>query len=70
MLNCLSDLEKYIHSRSNMPPLIRIGLVHYQFEAIHPFLDGNGRVGRLLIKFTPVSLGLTSPALAVLKCLF
>lgn len=45
----LGELEKYLHQPSELPPLARLGLIHYQFEAIHPFLDGNGRVGRLLI---------------------
>jgi Fic family protein len=45
----LTDLERYIQSEHADSPLIRIALVHYQFEAIHPFLDGNGRVGRILI---------------------
>ena len=45
----LGDLEGYLHSEDGLPPLIRIGLLHVQFETIHPYLDGNGRVGRLLI---------------------
>jgi Fic family protein len=45
----LDQLEKFIHSPSDLPALARLALIHYQFEAIHPFLDGNGRVGRLLI---------------------
>jgi Fic family protein len=45
----LGDLERYIHSEDRLPPLVRAGLVHVQFESIHPYLDGNGRVGRLLI---------------------
>lgn len=45
----MSRLEHFIHSRSDLPALVRFALVHYQFEAIHPFFDGNGRVGRLLI---------------------
>lgn len=49
MREALHDLEKYIHAGVDLPPLVRAGLAHYQFEAIHPFLDGNGRVGRLLI---------------------
>ncbi len=49
MWEALDAFEKFLHAPSPLPPLIRIGLIHYQFEAIHPFLDGNGRVGRLLI---------------------
>jgi cell filamentation protein, protein adenylyltransferase len=45
----LDAFEKFLHAESHLPALVRLALVHYQFEAIHPFLDGNGRLGRLLI---------------------
>lgn len=49
MQEAMSDLEKYINSDDSLDPLIQAALIHYQFETIHPFLDGNGRIGRLLI---------------------
>jgi Fic family protein len=48
LIECLNAFEEFLHDRT-LPPLVHIALCHYQFEAIHPFLDGNGRMGRLLI---------------------
>jgi len=51
----LAGVEEYLHGRDSYPPLVRLAFVHYQFEAIHPFLDGNGRIGRLLLSLLLVN---------------
>ncbi len=66
MDNAISDLEKYINSDDDNDPLVRAALLHYQFETIHPFLDGNGRVGRLLITlFLMENKVLSTPSLYI-----
>lgn len=70
MKQALSDWEKYLHSNSKEPPLIQCSLMHYQFEAIHPFLDGNGRIGRLLITFLLRERGCLTQPLLYLSAFF
>lgn len=66
MLCAMYDLEKYINADDDLDALLRAALIHYQFETIHPFLDGNGRVGRLLITlFLMEKKVLTTPALCI-----
>lgn len=63
-------LERYIHEPSQLPPLVVIAMVHYQFETIHPFLDGNGRLGRLLVSFLLVERELLPQPLLYLSAYF
>jgi len=66
----LSSLETYIHASDDLAPLIRAGLLHVQFESIHPYLDGNGRVGRLFIALLLEHWGLLSAPLLYLSLFF
>jgi Fic family protein len=70
MHEALDALERYIHSEDVYPPLIRLALIHYQFETIHPFLDGNGRIGRLLITLLLASWKLLPVPLLYLSAYF
>lgn len=70
MAECLDAFEKWLHAPSDLPPLVRIALAHYQFEAIHPFLDGNGRIGRLLIVVLMCLWGLLAEPLLYLSPYF
>ena len=63
LANLLTELEKYIHASDKLPPIVRAGLVHVQFETIHPYLDGNGRIGRLLIALLFETWGVLSQPL-------
>jgi Fic family protein len=70
MLAGLQALETFLHQENDLPPLVRLGLVHYQFEALHPFLDGNGRVGRLLISLLLCAWDLLPQPLLYLSAYF
>jgi len=70
MNDALGDLEKFLHDTESLPALLHFGLVHAQFETIHPFLDGNGRVGRLLITFLLCQRGILRRPLLYLSHFF
>jgi len=70
MLECLDQLERFLHARSDLPFLAQVALIHYQFETIHPFLDGNGRIGRLLITFFLCQKGILTRPLLYLSAFF
>jgi Fic family protein len=66
----LSDFEKYIHADDSLPKIVRAGLLHVQFETIHPYLDGNGRIGRLLIALLLEHWGLLKAPLLYISLFF
>ena len=66
----LDAFEKYLHVEGDYPPLMRLAFLHYQFEAVHPFLDGNGRIGRLLLTLLLVEWGLLPLPLLTLSAYF
>ena len=70
MQECLNQLEKFLHADTGLPPLIEAALVHYQFEALHPFLDGNGRIGRLLVTLLLCQKNVLSKPLLYLSAFF
>lgn len=70
MMEALGELEVYMHQEDEMPALIKIALIHAQFESIHPFLDGNGRMGRLLITFWLCQQNILSQPLLYLSYYF
>jgi len=70
MMAALGDLENCIHDTAPMPSLVKVGIAHAQFETIHPFLDGNGRVGRLLITFLLCEQGILQRPLLYLSYYF
>jgi hypothetical protein len=66
---CLDDFETFLHADGELPPLLAIAAIHYQFEAIHPFSDGNGRVGRLLVVLLLIEWGLLPAPLLTVSAL-
>ncbi|HEY8775077.1 MAG TPA: Fic family protein [Gaiellaceae bacterium] len=70
MQDALNDFEGFLHEENQLPILIRCALLHYQFETIHPFLDGNGRLGRLLVVFYLVERGILRAPLLYLSAYF
>jgi len=70
MHDALNALEKFLHAVNTYPPLVRVAFIHHQFEAIHPFLDGNGRIGRLLVTLLLVTWDILPMPLLYLSAFF
>ena len=70
LMSSLGELEKFWHAPSPLPLMVRLALIHYQFEAIHPFLDGNGRIGRLLLTLLLVSENVLPQPMLYLSAFF